>query len=244
VPRTKTEAQPAGPALVDPEAAAKLQAAADAVGLTLAQLVDLVHDSGALSVPPDSPDGITTPLTLKDLGKRMWAELNLVLQPERAAWFEALLHPQQVALIVTLADQGFRPEIIGRELGVASTKVRSALDQYADRIGAQVTQIRLSTIAGHVQMAAERAMSGLQSQENWTGYFAVQEKVVKILQSLGIVDQAIHRVEVTHVVDNTKSEIDAMLELERKQRKRQEEIEQARRVVVDAVPQLEFEREV
>lgn len=234
----------AASALVDPAARQKLELAAEAAGLTLAQLVDLVHDSGAMSVPPDSSDGITTTLTLGELGKRMWAELQQVLLPERAAWFAELLEPQQIAMIVTLCDEGFRPEIISRELGISSVRVREVRDQYADRIGAQVTQIRLSTIAGHVQLAAERAMEGLKAAGDWKGYFAVQRDVVKVLQSLGIVDQAIHRVEVTHKIeDNRQAEIDAILEIERKKQKRRIEIETASGATIDAVPQLEFEKE-
>jgi hypothetical protein len=242
--RRRDQAATAASALVDPDAKRKLELAAEAAGLTLAQLVDLVHDSGALTVAPDTPDGITTTLTLGDLGKRMHGELMKVFAPERMAWFEQLLEPQQVALMVTLVDEGYRPEIIARDLGIPSARVRATYDQYADRIGAQVTQVRLSTIAGHVQLAAERAMAGLKASGDWKGYFGVQKDVVKVLQSLGIVDQAIHRVEVTHKIeDNKQAEIDSMLELERKKQKRRIEIETADGVRLDPVPQLEFEKE-
>lgn len=231
-------------ALVDPEAKKKLELAAEAAGLTLAQLVDLVNDSGALSVPPPAPDGITSPLSLGDLGKRMWAELQQVMHEDRSAWFNELLQPQQIALIVAVADEGYRPEVIAKDLGLMVTRVREVLDQYADRIGAQVTQVRLSTIAGHVQLAAERAMEGLRAKGDWKGYFGIEKEKVRILQSLGIVDQAIHRVEVTHKVeDNTRAEIEAMLELERKMQRRKIEIDTSGAAKVDAVPQLEFERE-
>jgi hypothetical protein len=242
--RRREQAATAASALVDPAARQKLELAAEAAGLTLAQLVDLVHDSGAMSTPPDAPDGVTTTLTLGELGKRMWGELQQVLLPHRAAWFQELLEPQQIALVVTLRDEGFRPEIIARELGISSVRVREVHDQYADRIGAQVTQVRLSTIAGHVQLAAERAMEGLKADGDWKGYFAVQRDVVKVLQSLGIVDQAIHRVEVTHKIeDNRQAEIEAMLELERKKAKRKLEITVADGTTLDPVPQLEFEKE-
>lgn len=234
----------AGSALVQPHARELLERAAEASGLTLAQLVDLVHDSGALSVAPDAPDGVTNTLSLGELGKRMWGELQAVAKPDRCQWFLDLMPPQQVALVVTVADQGYRPEIIARDLGITATRVREIIDHYADRVGAQVTQVRLSTIAGHVQIAAERAMEGLHRNGDWKAYFGVQKDVVKILQSLGIVDQAIHRVEVTHKLeDNTKAEIDAMLELERKQQRRLDEIARSQGIQMDAVPKLEFEEE-
>ena len=234
----------AGSALVHPDARLKLEAAAAAAGLTLAQLVDLVHDSGAMSVPPDSPDGITTTLTMGQLGRRMWDELLRVAHSDQPEWFAGLLVPQQVSLIVALADDGKRPELIARELGIMATRVRDVLDQYADRVGAQITQMRLSTIAGHVQLAAEKAMEGLQAEGRWKDYFAIEKDKVKILQSLGIVDQAIHRVEVTHKMeDNTQADIEAMLEIERKRQRRLDEIARANSQQLDSVPQLEFENE-
>jgi vacuolar-type H+-ATPase subunit I/STV1 len=87
-------------------------------------------------------------------------------------------------------------------------------------------------------------MEGMQREGDWKGFFSVQEKLVKVLQSLGIVDQAIHRVEVTHKMeDNTKAEIEAMLALERKQQKRLDEIARSQGITLDAVPKLEFENE-
>lgn len=231
-------------ALMDPGARQKLEAAAEAAGLSMAQLVDLVHDSGALATKPDEPDGITFVLTLKELGYRLWGELRAIPPGDRSEWFDGLLQAQQIAIIVACNDHGIRAEVIARDLGLSPLEVRRIVDGYADRIGAQVTQVRLTTIAGKVQMAAERAMEGLLAKEDYKGFFSIQEKVVAILQSLGIVDQAIHRVEVTHKLgDNTAAEIDAMLEIERKRRVRVEEIKQAEAVVHDTVPQLDFERQ-
>jgi|ERR671922_1163007 hypothetical protein len=240
--RTTIRARASDSALVDPAAREKLQAAAEAAGLTIAQLADLVRDSGALALPPEAPDGITFTLTLGDLGQRMWGELQKIAVPERTAWFEKLLHPQQIALVTVLAEKGFRPEVIGRELGINPMRVREIKDTYADRVGAQVTQLRLSTIAGHVQLAAERAMSGLQKQEKWKEFWTIQKDMVGVLQSLGIVEQAIHRVEITHKTEDgnaMKAEIDAMIELEKKKLARIEEIQRAQQVSLDSVPQLQ-----
>jgi hypothetical protein len=234
----------AGSALLHPDAKAKLEAAAEAAGLTLAQLVDLVHDSGAMATPPDAPDGVTMTLTLADVGQRMWGELQQVMHFERTDWFANLLPPQQVALVVAANDKGYRPEVIARDLGIQSARVREIIDQYADRVGAQVTQLRLSTIAGHVQLAAEKAMAGLQAAGDWKSYFSIEKEKVKILQSLGIVDQAIHRVDVTHRMEGSaQADIEAMVELERKKQRRLDEIARSNEQTLDAVPQLEFENE-
>ena len=230
--------------LVDPQAKAKLQKAADSVGLSVTQLADLVIDSGAAGLPPNAPDGIAVTLTLKDLGVRMWAELQKVASPERTEWFQALLEPQRVALVVTLLDQGYRAEVVARELGISSHVVRGWHMDYADRVGAQVTQLRLSTIAGMVQLAAEKAQEGLLRQEDYSGFFAVTEKTVRILQSLGIVDQAIHRVEVTHKhEDSTQAEINNMIDLERKKQARLLEIQKSQEQQLDKLPELTIEQE-
>lgn len=230
--------------LVDPEAFAKLQRAAESIGVAVNQLVDLVIDSGAAGVPSNAPDGITVTLTLRELGQRMWGELQKVAAPERSEWFQALLEPQKVALVVVLLDRGYRPEVVARELGISSATVRDWQFDYASRIGAQVTQLRLATIAGTVQLAAERAMEGLLKKEQYTAYFSVAERYVKILQSLGIVDQAIHRVEVTHKQgDSTQTEIQKMIEIEKKQQQRLLEIQKSQEQQFDQVPQLTIEQE-
>jgi len=233
--------------LFDPEAKEKLQRAADSIGLSLQQLVDLVVDSGAMTVPPSKDkDGFTSALTMRDLGKRMWTELQVTMRPQRSAWFATLLRQQQVALVVTLREQGYRGEVIAQELGIPPLEVSTIYNEHADNIGAQVANIRLNTLAGHVQLAAERAQQGLMEQGEWASYFRVTKDLVAILQSLGIVDSAVRRVEVTHNVnfgEQQKAEIDAMLDLERKQQKRIEELKRADFTMIDEVPALKLEGE-
>lgn len=233
--------------LFDPAAKDKLQRAADSIGLSLQQLVDLVADSGALTIaPPKDKDGFTPTLTMRDLGRRMWTELQVTMRPERSTWFAGLLRQQQVALVVTLREHGYRSEVIANDLGLSPLEVTRIYSEHADNIGAQVANIRLNTLAGHVQLAAERAQQGLMEQGEWAAYFRVSKDLVAILQSLGIVDSAVRRVEVTHNVnfgEQQKAEVDAMVQLELKKRKRLEEIKQADYALVDEVPALKLEGE-
>jgi hypothetical protein len=233
--------------LFDPKAKEKLQRAADSIGLSLQQLIDLVADSGAMTVPPaQDKDGFTPSLTMRDLGKRMWTELQGTLRPQRSEWFATLLRQQQVALVVTLREQGYRSEVVGQELGLPPLEVARIYNEHADNIGAQVANIRLNTLAGHVQLAAERAQEGLMKQEEWKAYFAVTKDLVAILQSLGIVDSAVRRVEVTHNVnfgEQQKAEVDAMVQLELKKQKRIEELKVADFSLIDEVPALRLEGE-
>jgi hypothetical protein len=233
--------------ILDPKAKDKLEQAAAAVGLSFQQLVELVSDSGALASPPaKDKDGFTPTITMRDLGRRMWTELQITQRPERAKWFTTLLRPQQVALIVTLREQGYRSEVIGHELQMDPLEVARLFNEHADNIGAQVSQIRLNTLAGHIQLAYERAQEGLIKQEEWGAYFRVTKEMVGLLQSLGIVDSAVRRVEVTHNVnfgEQQKAEVEAMVQLELKKKKRIEEIKQADFVMVDTVKGLKLEGE-
>ena len=213
-----------GTALVDAEASRRLQVAASSAGLTLEQLVDLVADSGLLALPPGG-DGITSRLTLGDLGQRMHAELLRVPQLERPAWFQKLAPVQQRAMVVAARGAGYSSEAIAKELEVSTLSVQQAYNHYADEIGSNVTMMRLNTIAGQVTLQAERAQQGLAEDGDWKSYWQTAKDMVKVLQSLGIVDQAIHRVEVTHKFDGQKQqELGALLDLERKKRVREEEI--------------------
>lgn len=231
-----------GSPLLRADAKAKLETAAAAAGLSLQQLVDLVVDSGALTLPPaQTPAPL---VTLRDLGKRMWAEMQEVLHPDRARWFQELLQPQQIALVVRLREEGYRSEIIAQDLGISPFDVARVYNQHADNLGAQVVSVRLNTLAGQIALAAERAQQGLMEKDDWKGYWAVAKDMVGLLQSLGIVDQAVRRVEVTHKFDDQKkAEIERMLDIERKKAKRLEEIKQADATVLDEPPQIELEGE-
>lgn len=229
-------------ALLKPEAAELLQKAATAAGLTVTQLVDLVADSGALALPP--AQAATPMVTMRDLGKKLWMDMQTVSQTAHPEWFTSLLPTQQRALIVTLRDRGYRSEVIAQDLGLSALQVARIYNEHADNLGAQVVSVRLNTLAGQVQLAAERAQQGLMEKDDWKGYWSVAKDMVGILQNLGIVDRAVGRVEVTHKFhEQTKAEVDAMLDLERKKRVRMEELKNADFKMLDEAPQIELEGE-
>jgi hypothetical protein len=217
--------QRAAPALASPELLAKLQKAADAAGCTLQELADLVFESGVK--PVQTTDGITQVYTLEDLGKRLWGTMQSVPKSERAAWFKQLVPTQQTAVVVVLRDQGFRTEVIARELELNPLDVVRTWNLYAGELGAQVVGIRLNTIAGQLQLAAERAQEMAIEKNDHKGYWNIQKELVGALQTLGIVDQAVRRVEVTHKLnDQQKEELDRLATLRSKQSRRRIEVEE------------------
>lgn len=227
-------------ALVDPKAKDRLAAAAEAAGLrSIEELVDLVVDSGALGLPPE--DGVSEVYSLEDLGVQMRAQMSGVAPKDRPQWFADLVKTQQVALVTLLRARGYSSTVIARDFGIDELEVNRVFAHYADDLGGQVINVRLNTLVGNLQLAAERAGEGAMQKEDWATYWRIQKEMIALLQSLGIVKQAIRKVEVAHKFeDQQRAEVDAILELERKQRERREEIKQAEVLVVDAVPQLDL----
>lgn len=225
------------PPLANPAARAQLERAAEAAGLTLQQLADLVFEAGV--VPPKEPDGVVVRYTLKELGNRLWGAMQAVPKGERATWFEALAPVQKTSVIVVLRDQGFRTEVIARDLELKPEDVMRTWNAYSSQLGSQVIGIRLDTIAGQIQLASERAQEMAISSGDHTGYWRIEKEKVEILQSIGVVERAIHRTEVTHKIDDEqKAEIEKLIALRGKQERRRLEIEEIKVVEDkgDAVP--------
>jgi hypothetical protein len=225
-------------ALVDPKAKERLQDAAAAAGCTLEGLVNLVADSGLLGMPPEG-DGVTETYTLEDLGAQMHAQMP---PTHRDSWFaHELVETQQVALVSLLRARGYSSVVIARDFGMTELVVNKIYARYADDLGAQVINVRLNTLVGNLQLAAERAGEGAMEKQDWGTYWRIQKEMIALLQSLGIVKQAIRKVEVAHHFDDQKqAELDDMLDLERMKAKRLEEIKTADFQVTDEVPQLEL----
>ncbi len=224
--------------LADPNAKALLTQAAEAAGLKVEELVQLAVDSGALVAPTPPTDRATEVYSLRDLGDRMWKLSSTVIPSDRPEWFrDKLLEKQQVALITFLRHRGFSSQTIAQDFGVSPDHVTATFQKFADELGTQVVNVRLNTIVGQLQVASERAAEGAMQKEDWSTYWRIQKEMISMLQSLGIVDRAIHRseVEVKHTHDHehrvkfeeqAKMEVDRMVELELKKQRRAEEIKQ------------------
>jgi len=218
------------PLIADPRAAEQLKAAASAAGLSLPELAELIFASG---VAPNLPtkDGITDRYTLEDLGLRLWSEMQALAKFERPQWFDGLTIAQKAAVIVILRDRGYRTEVIANDLAISAEDVMRTFNAYAAKMGAQVVGIRLDTIAGQLNMAAEHAAEMARDAGDHSAYWRIHKELVQILQSIGIVDKAIHRVEVSHKLDDqTRSELDALVSLRQKQERRKIEIAELQQI--------------
>lgn len=200
-----------------------------AAGCTIQELADLVFESGI--APPKTKDGITERYTLEDLGQKLWVTLQQTAKQERGAWFSALLPVQKTAVIVVLRDQGFRTEIIAKDLEVDPADVMRTWNAYASQLGSQVIGLRIDTIAGQLQMASERAQQMAIESGDHNAYWRIEKEKVETLQSIGIVERAIHRVEHTVKIDDAKkAEIEAIAALRNKQDRRKIELVELRQL--------------
>ncbi len=230
-------AVPAG-AIGDPGAAHRVGLAARAVNLSREELIDLVVDSGLLNIPPS--DGVTRKYTLRDLGYKLWVEMQSGLTTQRAEFYDRLAPGQKTALVVTLRDRGFAPQTIAGTFGLKAADVNRIWNEYADDLGSQVVGVRLSTIVGNLQLVAARAQEGAVQAEDWSLLWKIQKELTQQLQSVGIVDRAIHRVEHehTHKMDeDQKREIEQLVDLELKKRTRAEELKDVEATIIDSMPE-------
>lgn len=236
MPRTKSKAK-APPVVSNPLARAQLESAAQAAGLSIQELADLVFEAGV--VPPKEPDGIIQRYSLEDLGNRLWGSLQLVSRSGRAAWFDKLVPAQKTAIIVTLRDNGFRTEVIAKEFMIGTEDVLRTWNAYSGQLGAQVVGIRLDTIAGQLHLAGERYQQMAERAGDAGTAWKIEKEKIELLQSLGIVDKAIQKVEHTHKIDDQqKAELEQFAALRNKQAKRKIEITELKQLADkgDALP--------
>ena len=241
-PRARTsqtsKSPEAPPWVADPAAAKLVGTAAAAIGLSVEDLANLIVDAGITALPPS--DGITGRYTLKELGVRLWGTMQQEPRQMRAKWFGGLTPTQQTAVIVTLRDRGFSSQVIAQDFKIALMDVQRTWNKHADDLGAQVVGLRLNTIAGNLQLMAERATQGAMEKGDHASMWRITKELAKMLQELGIVDRAIHKVEVTHKFDEEKqAELDKMLAIERKKAAQLENIKAIEAVEVEGDPMPE-----
>jgi len=211
--------------------------AAASVGLTVQQLADLMVDNAITALP--ETDGITEKYTLEDLGKRLWVQFSGQPRSKRAGWFDGLSDPQKTAVIVVLRDRGYSSIAIANDLQVSQDSIQRTWNAYASQMGSQVVGVRLDTIAGQLQAVYERASHMAADADDHNALWKIHREYLAALQSIGIVDSAIHRTEVTHKLDaGQMAELEKLASLRNKQGIRQAEIKlvESEDVKTDTIP--------
>lgn len=219
--------------LGDPALMERLQRAAKAAGVeTVEQLTDLVVDSGAAATPPQ--DDLTERMTLEDLGLRLWTVAATEDQPTRKAWFQNLAPVQKNAVITTLRARGYSPLAISNDFGVGELEIEEIYAEYATKLGAQVLAIRLDTLAGQLAIAKQRAQQMAMEKDNASTFWKIEKDYVGVLQDLGVIERAAHRVEVVKVAEDKKAAaVNRLMELAEKRALRLSEIKRAEFEVIE-----------
>lgn len=224
-------------ALVSADAADKIAKAAGAVGLSAQELVELVSDSGLMATPPD---GVTEVLSLEDLGARLHNLSCAQPRSQRAAWFAGLVATQQEALLTVLRERGYATAVIAQDYDIDPMTVVNAHNKFADNLGKNVINIRLSTIAGHMQLAMERAQQGAMEKSDWGTYWRIHKEAITLLQTMGVVDRAAQKIEVDNTINigtqEKELELERILDIARRGDKRRLEITQTERESDDVEP--------
>lgn len=216
--------------LADPSADARIDRAVVAAGLpSPAALLDLLSASGRVALEA-AEDPLTVEVTLADLG----ADLDHDLRAGHVR-FEDLAPVQQDAVLGhRVAVLGETPQTIATTLGVRPSRVTRVLDEVLARRGDRVVQASREHVVGRLVAAAELASSKLREEGNWAGFWRIEKELATKLEDLGVVKRAAvqheHHVSVG-LDDARRKELDALLELERKQERRRIE------VTVAAAPQ-------
>ena len=223
--------------LADPAARDRLLAAVAAAGLGSAdELYDLLSASGILTEHAAlalERDPAAPPLTLAEVGADLDVEMAAVeADPQaRRALFASLAPVQQDALLGhRAAVRGETPYALAALLGVAPSRVRRVLDDVLHRRGDLVVQSSREQVLGRLVAAAELAAERLAAEGRWKDYWQVNKDLATKLEDLGVVRRQVqvvqHDVNLT-VTDARQREVDALLEVERKQRIRLLELQRA-----------------
>lgn len=231
------------PDIRNPDALETIRRAASSVGLTEEQLVTLALDSGVSMLPTQNK--LTEEITVETLGKRMWDAALAVEKSKRPEWFKGLSPAQKEALVTVLRSKGFASEGIAQNFGTSSRWVTSVYNKHADDLGRPLVNIRLATLAGQLQIMAERAQEMAMRKNDPSTFFRIQKDFLSMLQSMGIVEKAATKIEVDqHVsigIEERDAHLDRLIELRQKQKIRLEEIKKAEVELIDTQPLEEDE---
>lgn len=222
--------------LGDAQLMERLEKAAEAAGVsTVEELVDLVVDSGVSARPP--VDGLTQRFTLEDLGARLHAVAVTRPRSARAEWFDKLVPTQKTAVVTTLRHRGYSPLSISNDFGITELEIERIYSQNRTELGSQVLGIRLDTLVGRIWAAKERAQEMSMKKNDAATFWRIEKDATGVLQDLGVVKRAAHRVEVVDKAADVKAAaLERLVSLAEKKALRRKEIAVVGAEVVEALP--------
>lgn len=205
-------------ALADPSAATKLRKAAKAAGVDdLGELAVLLADAGFLKA--SNPFELEE-VTIAEVGGELWRRIEGAEDVPIA--FGGLMPQQQAAVVCHLVHGGQATIRVASRLGVPLETIQRTWRKHCESIGRGVIQMRLDSLIGHVTARAEQIYElALEPDEKGRRDLKTAQSVtfelVRMLQSLGIVQQSAQKIDVS-VTHTVQEEIKSLLDIERKEK--------------------------
>jgi len=233
--RKKASLQKLG--LGDEKLMERLLRAAQTIGLnSVEELADLVVDSGVSARPP--VDNLSERMSLEDLGARLHVVGASKPRDQRAEWFGQLVPVQQTAVVTTLRHRGYSALSISNDFGITEMDINRTWAENRTALGSQVLGVRLDTLVGSIWAVKERAQEGAMKKGDWATFWRVEKDATGVLQDLGVVARAAHRVEVVNQAEGVKAAaLDRLVALAEKKAARREELKKVEASVVDELPE-------
>lgn len=92
-----------------------------------------------------------------------------------------------------------------------------------------LANLQLETVVTNLLEAADKACKGLEKEEDWKAYWSVNYDLVRALQGLDLFGKQEKPIEPSVMRDQVQIEVAALVDLELKRRKREEEMLQMHR---------------
>lgn len=87
-----------------------------------------------------------------------------------------------------------------------------------------LADLALDTVVRRLVAAADKASKALEDDKDWKAYWSVEHDLVTQLHRLGVFGAAEKPIDPTETVDQTRAEVDAMVQLELKKVQRADEM--------------------
>lgn len=222
--------------LGDSELMGRLGSAAHAAGLkSVEELADLIVDSGVSARPPVDP--FTERFTLEDLGERLHTVAATTDRSLRKQWFADLAPAQKIAVITVLRHKQYTALTISNDLGVPEMEVEETYAKYVTKLGSQALGVRLDTLVGRLVAAKDRAQEMAAEKGDAKAIWTIEKDFVAMMQSLGVVKRAAHRVEMVNKAEETKAAaLERLVKLAEQRATRNGELRQLEAEEFDVLP--------
>jgi hypothetical protein len=182
-------------------------------------------------------DPLTERFTLEDLGDRLAMVAQTESPPLRQAWFTNLVPVQRNAVVTALRHRGYSALSISNDFGLPELQVEKIYAEHVTQLGAQVLAVRLDTLVGQISAAKQRAQEMAIKKGDAGTFWRVEKEHTGLLQDLGVLERAAHKVEVVNKAEESKAAaFTRLVSLAEMKARRNVELKKIEATVVESLP--------